>query len=296
MSKLTAQLLQPLARLAVQLSPTFPRLWAYVVQARQHYARANPPIEIETVYEGDIRVRALLSDHIESQLFWQGFQEADEGVLRLIKRHLPEDGTFLDIGANIGSFTLVGARVAKRGRVHSFEPSDHHFRRLSHNVALNGFGNVTLNKLGLSDQPGSATLFLPSVSGQMNNSGAASLYAASAPGAQVTEEVALVTLDDYVRDHGISRIDLIKIDIEGAEFIALRGARATLEKFRPIVLMEMDKDSMQRACCKAEDILEFWRALGYTVGRIANSGEIIPITGVADLLHHQNLMCSPGRK
>ncbi|MDD2720516.1 MAG: FkbM family methyltransferase [Gallionella sp.] len=294
MSKLTVQILQPLARLAVSLSPTFPRLWAYVVKARQHYARANPPLEIETVYEGDIRVRALLSDHIEAQLFWQGFQEADEGVLKRIKRHLPEDGTFIDIGANIGSFTLVAAHIAPHGQVHSFEPSDHHFCRLSHNVALNSFNNVTLNKLGLNDQPGSATLFLPSVCGEMNNSGAASLYAAaSAPGAQVTEEVALVTLDDYVQEKNIQQIDLIKIDIEGAEFNALKGAAATLARFRPIVLMEMDKDSMQRAACKPEDILDFWRGLGYTVGRIANSGEITPINSTADLLYHQNLMCSP---
>lgn len=294
MSTLTVQTLQPLVRLAVKLSPALPRLWGYVVKIRKHYAHSQPPLEIETVFEGDIKVRTLLSDHIEAQLFWQGFQEADEGVLRLIKRHLPPDGIFIDIGANIGSFTLVAARIAPRGKVHAFEPSDHHFRRLSNNVALNHFGNVALNKLGLSDKTESATLFLPSLSGEMNNSGAASLYSANnAPGMQVTEQVQLIALDDYVQKNGINRIDLIKIDIEGAEFDALKGSIETLKRFRPIVLMELDMDNMQRAACSPNEILDFWRALNYRVGRIRNSGETTPINDASDLAPHQNLMCQP---
>ena len=294
MSILTAQALQPLVRLAVKLSTIWPRLWRYVVLVRKHYARATPPLEIDTVFEGDIKVRTLLSDHIEAQLFWQGFQEADEGVLRLIKRYLPADGVFIDIGANIGSFTLVAARVASRGKVHAFEPSEHHFRRLSNNVTMNHFGNVTLNKQGLNDKTGSATLFLPSLSGEMNNSGAASLYSATdTPGLQVTEEVELIALDDYAQSNSLERIDLIKIDIEGAEFNALKGSIQTLKRFRPIVLMELDLDNMQRADCSPDEILDFWKALNYRVSKIKNDGETVKISSAADLTQHQNLLCQP---
>lgn len=294
MSVLAVRALQPLVRIAVRYSTMWPQLWGYVVRVRKHYARSSPPLEIDTTIEGDIKIRTSLSDHIEAQLYWQGFQEADEGVLRLIKRYLPPDGIFIDIGANIGSFTLVAARIATRGEVHAFEPSDHHFSRLSRNVALNHFENVALNKKGLDDKTGYATLFLPKLNGEMNNSGAASLYtSADASSTQVTEEVELILLDDYVRTNGIDRIDLIKIDIEGAEFNALKGSIETLQRFRPIVLMELDRDNLERAGCEPDAILGFWHDLNYRVSRIMNNGEIVPIIGETDLAHHQNLMCQP---
>ena len=291
MSEMTARMLQPLVRRVAQNEWLQSRFWSCVVKARQHYARCRPALEIETTIEGDIRVRALLSDHIEAQLYWQGYQEADLGVLRLIRRHLPRDGVFVDIGANIGSFTLVAARLAGRGRVHAFEPSAHHFSRLSRNVGLNRFDNVVLNRAGLSDCEGEADLFLPCSSGVMNNSGAASLF--SPQGNLNVERVDLLRFDDYVLKSGIDRIDLVKIDIEGAEHAALKGASEALARFRPIVLMELDLDNLRRAGCEPSRILEFWARLGYRVGRIEASGETVPVGSEADLRPHQNLMCRP---
>jgi FkbM family methyltransferase len=290
---LAVRLLQPLARMVAGCEALQPRLWKYVARIRGHFARVMPPLELETTIEKSIHIRTSLSDHIEAQLFWQGYQEADEGVLRLIKKLLPKDGVFIDIGANIGSFSLVAAHVAPKGEVHSFEPSGHHFSRLSHNVALNGFGNVVLNQKGLHDQPGTATLFLPKSVGEINNSGAASLYhdAAQSSGNQVTEEVSLIRLDDYVRDKAIDRIDMIKIDIEGAEFSALKGAVETLARFRPVVLMELDLDNLRRAGCEPAAIMDFWDDLDYQVGRIDTKGQASPIRSVADLSTHQNLLC-----
>lgn len=288
------RLLQPFARFVARHDMLHPYLWKYLVRLREHFATRRPAVELETTFQGNIRVRTLLSDHIEAQLFWQGFQEADQGVLQRIRAHLPRDGVFIDVGANIGSFTLVGARVAEVGHVHAFEPSGHHHARLSHNVALNGFTNVTLNQQGLHDQPGSATLFLPRAEGEVNNSGAASLYRdAARDGKQVVEEVALIRLDDYVADKGVSRVDVIKIDIEGAEYSALKGAMNTLRRFRPLVLMELDRDNLLRAGCTADDILGFWQALGFQVARIDNHGDATPIHSEADLGPHQNLLCQP---
>lgn len=294
MSALSARLLQPLVRGLANCDLMHYRLWKFVVMARMHYARIDPPLEFETAIEGDIRINTSLSDHIEAQLFWQGFQEADQGVLRLIKKHLSPDGVFIDIGANIGSFTLVAAKIARRGKIHAFEPSAHHFSRLSENIALNGFDNVTLNMKGLNDRARTATLFLPRTQGRMNNSGAASLYSTDMDNdLQVTEEIELILLDDYVSSHCIDRVDLVKIDIEGAEFNALKGAINTLEKFRPIVLMELDLYSLEKAGCSPAEILDFWKGMNYLAGRIEVSGETIPIRGEKDLTPHQNLMCCP---
>jgi FkbM family methyltransferase len=271
------------------------RAWTLALKARHRFSRARPPIELETSFDENVRIITLLSDHIESQIFWQGFQEADEGAVKLLKQNLPVDGVFVDVGANIGTFTLVAAHRAYQGRVHSFEPSAYHFGRLARNVALNRFGNVVLNQKGLYDQPGEATLFLPCKVGEMNNSGAASLYNTnSSQGAdQVSEAVSLIRIDDYVEDQGLGRLDIIKIDIEGAEIKALKGAEKTITRFRPLVLMELDRDNLARAGYEPDEVLDLWRSMGYKVAIILTTGETLPIASSKELGHHQNLECRP---
>lgn len=294
MLKLWIRLLQAIARSALKAGVLKHRAWNLILRLRGHFARISPPVELETTFDDNIRIITSLSDHIESQVFWQGFQEADEGVIILLKRHLPADGVFIDIGANIGTFTLVAARAAFRGQVHAFEPSGHHFERLTRNVQLNGFGNVTLNRKGLYDQPGTATLFLPSRAGEMNNSGAASLYIFPAEEeVQVSEAVALVRLDDYASDQNIERVDIIKIDIEGAEMKALQGARETIARRRPLVFMELDRDNLERAGCPPDEVLDFWKSLNYEVSIIRVTGDTVPVEGAEELGRHQNMKCRP---
>ena len=268
--------------------------WRLILKLRNEFAQAVPPVELETTFDENVRIVTSLSDHIESQVFWQGFQEADEGVILLLKRFLPPDGVFIDVGANIGTFTLVAARRAVKGQVHAFEPSAHHFARLAHNVALNDFKNVTLNRKGLYDQPGEAVLFLPSQTGEMNNSGAASLYTSGLEETrQVSEAVSLIRLDDYVREKSIGRVDIIKIDIEGAELKALEGARETIARFRPLVFMELDLDNLGRAERSPEEVLQYWKSLNYEVSIILVTGETVPVTSPKEFGLHQNLQCRP---
>ncbi|HEX8873846.1 MAG TPA: FkbM family methyltransferase [Nitrosospira sp.] len=266
--------------------------WRLVLRARNSFARISPPLELETTFDDNIRIVTSLSDHIESQVFWQGFQEADEGVIILLKRYLPVNGIFIDVGANIGTFTLVAAHRARQGQVHAFEPSAHHFARLARNVELNHFSNVVLNQKGLYDQPGEAVLFLPSRAGEMNNSGAASLYPAS-EARQVSESISLVRLDDYIRDKNLQRVDIIKIDIEGAEIRALNGARESLVRLRPLVLMELDLDNLSRANCSPKEVFDFWKSLDYKISIIRVTGETVPVNNPEEFGPHQNLECRP---
>lgn len=294
MLKLSARLLQFMVRNGLRTSLLRRWTWSLILRLRTGFARITPPLELETTFDDNIRIITSLSDHIESQIFWQGFQEADEGVVILLKRHLTCEGVFIDVGANIGTFTLVAARKASRGYVHAFEPSGHHFARLTRNVELNHFNNVTLNQKGLYDQPGEATLFLPSQTGEMNNSGAASLYTSEfAAATQISEAVVLVRLDDYVRERNIERVDIIKIDIEGAEIKALEGARETLSRLRPLVFMELDRDNLARAGCPPGKILDFWESMNYEISIIRVTGDTVPVKGAEELGPHQNLECRP---
>ncbi|SEP36351.1 methyltransferase, FkbM family [Nitrosovibrio sp. Nv6] len=294
MLKVWARLLQTIVRNALGSDVLKHWAWRLILRLRRSFSRIDPPLELETTFDDNIRIVTLLSDHIESQIFWQGFQEADEGVVVLLKRHLPMNGVFIDVGANIGSFTLVAARRAYRGQVHAFEPSAHHFARLARNIELNGFENIVLNRRGLYDQPGEAVLFLPSHAGQMNNSGAASLYTAHGEETrQVSEAVTLIRLDDYVQDQTLKRVDVIKIDIEGAEIKALEGARETITRFRPLVFMELDLDNLARANCSSDDVLDLWKSLDYQVSIIRVTGDTIPVKSSKEFGLHQNLECRP---
>ena len=294
MLRICARLLQTMVRSALKVAVLKAWAWRLILKLRYNFARITPPLELETTFDDNIRIITSLSDHIESQVFWQGFQEADEGVIVLLKRQLPVDGVFIDIGANIGTFTLVAARRALLGHVHAFEPSAHHFARLARNVELNHFENVVLNQKGLYDQPGEAILFLPSQAGEMNNSGAASLYTCgTGETEQVSEAVSLVRLDDYIRDRSIERVDIIKIDIEGAEIKALEGARETIMRFRPLVFMELDLDNLARADRSADEVLELWKSLDYEVFIIRVTGKTIPVNNAKELGPHQNLECRP---
>jgi len=153
---------------------------------------------------------ALLHEALQAQGLWQ------------------RDGLCLDIGANIGNHALFFAPLCKT--VWAFEPNPRTFTLLQLNATL--AGNVRCFNLGLSDKAGQATLSVPA-----DNIGMATLQpgAPGAPGAAVVCE--LQRLDD-LPELAAQRVVLVKIDVEGHEAAALRGAVATLRRDRPVVVFE----------------------------------------------------------
>lgn len=140
---------------------------------------------------------------------------------------------FVDIGANHGYFSvLAAALVGEGGRVVAFEPNPRIFRQLRTHVGLNDFDDrVTLLPSALADAPGEARLF---VSQDVGNSGLSSLTPASehlesgSLSEAHTVSVPVDTFDHWFASSGLSRVDLLKIDVEGAEALVLRGMSASL--------------------------------------------------------------------
>ena len=87
MLKLWVRLLQATVRSALKTGVLKQRTWNLILRLRGYFSRVTPPVELETTFDDNIRIITSLSDHIESQVFWQGFQEADEGVIVLLKRY-----------------------------------------------------------------------------------------------------------------------------------------------------------------------------------------------------------------
>ena len=144
----------------------------------------------------------------------------EEAVTEFVKRTVKKGDTVLDIGANIGYYTLIFARlVGEGGKVIAFEPSPENFAILKKNVEANGFKNVTLVQKAVSDRTGKIKLYLSDDAGEHTISGHGS--------GREAIEIDSVRIDDYFRDSKES-INFIKLDIEGAEFQALKGMQKLL--------------------------------------------------------------------
>jgi FkbM family methyltransferase len=205
------------------------------------------------------------NDHVGGHIFREGFYEWDS--LATIERLLEPGMVFVDVGAHIGQYTLVASPiVGASGQVHSFEPDPETFSLLARNVATNQLRNVHLNLTALFSGKGRKSLFLSSVI----DIGSNSLVAPATPSGQSCD-VDCVALDTYLRSKGLSRVDVMKIDVEGAEYDVLRGAVDLLTGDRgPVILIEFEEER-QRAfgysCAKLADLL---RSYGYCLFRVGD--------------------------
>ena len=176
------------------------------------------------------RITAFCNDHVGDKIALHGLYEPEnlELLLDLIGRI--KEPVVLDIGANIGNHTLAFATRA--ASVHAFEPIPAIYQLLHDNVAANGLAHVHTHPMALSDTAGTATIHMV----KQGNFGASS-FDQRADGVEPVE-VNKQTGDEFVRQHGLGRIDFIKIDVEAHEVYVLRGLMETLRRDLPWLTME----------------------------------------------------------
>jgi FkbM family methyltransferase len=175
----------------------------------------------------------------------------------MVRRIVPEGGTVLDVGANIGFYTLSLCRQVRNVRVHSFEPIPKTFALLQEHVKINQAANATIHNFGFSDREEIKTFYYyPEGSG---NASSANL----SEGASVrTITCQVKRLDDFVQNSGL-HVDFIKCDVEGAEIFVFRGAMATLKRDRPAVFTEMLRKWAAKFSYHPNDIIALMKDLGY---------------------------------
>jgi FkbM family methyltransferase len=180
---------------------------------------------------------------------------------------LERDAVFYDIGANVGFFTVIAARlVGPGGSVYAFEPVPENAAYIQLNVDLNRFRNVTVVRKAVSSSPGQGQLWLAEYAG-----GGALTTAAVPPDATQLIDVDLVSIDDLVFQQKWRPPAVVKIDVEGAEIEVLQGMLRTLREIRPVVLYEIDDEwlaGFQRKYQACESLLT---ELGYRVTRLIDS-------------------------
>jgi FkbM family methyltransferase len=178
---------------------------------------------------------------------------------------------FADIGANIGLHTLEAARaVGPSGKVFSFEPAPETLVALRANLALNGVRHAEVFPVAVMDRPGPVRLHLNRGNGSLN-----SIF----PDEETSEsiEVPGLPLDEALA--GRDRVDVVKIDAEGAEFLILHGMTNVLARNPNIVLLlEFASEHLSRAGVNGLEYLAYLRSLGFRIRRIDEvTGDVLPV-------------------
>lgn len=198
---------------------------------------------------------------IDSTIYYEGAWEPD--TVAALRRLIEPGQTVLDIGANMGCHTLLMAQlVGETGQVIAFEPMSAAYDKLMRNVQLNHFSNIVVEKAGLSNSDGETEI-------AFTTSWRLDLKPCDAH----PEQVVFMTLDGYVAAHPhlFSRLDYIKLDVDGFEEAVLRGAQETLLHFLPIILFEIGSDSM--------GAMRYLQAQGYSF--LAESGAEISLDDIS---------------
>jgi FkbM family methyltransferase len=219
-------------------------------RGRRWYVVNRDEIPVEIAAEG-YRVYARASDtHIGARVI-AGLPH-DANVEAALRARLTPGATFLDVGANIGVFTTLAARlVGETGQVIAVEPIARNLELIERACRSNGFEQVRLIRAAASDRNGDIELRTHGSTSNSATPAAAGERLRAEDGATV--RVAAVVLDEALGD--LQRLDLVKIDVEGMEPRALRGAEATIERFRPVLISEFHPWAIERAC--GESPLEF---------------------------------------
>ncbi len=203
---------------------------------------------------------------------------------------LPPGGVAFDIGANLGEWTLPLARAAgPGGRVLAFEPNPTVADALARSLRIGGLRQVTLHRAALSDSEGTAPFIVAA-----GNSGESRIGAA-ADGSEIQVRTRL--LDAVAAEAGLARIDLVKIDVEGHERKVLEGGRATIERFRPALVVEIGHETGEDRAALAD----LYESLGYAAEAVLLDEGALPASladyraarGACAAVEPRNLMLLP---
>ncbi len=211
--------------------------------------------------------------------------EYEPANLKILLSFFPKDGVFIDIGANIGFFSIpVAHRRRTACRVYAFEPIAANYEALIKNIELNGLeeeifpinlaasnlnGRVSMQITTGNRRRTSNAIVLTSWKGFFNHY----LYC----------EVEAVRFDDWMKSRNISRIDVVKIDVEGHEYHTLEGMLDTLQKYRPVIYAECNSFFLKKQNLTIHQILGLLSPFDYDYYQIRD-GKLEKITKFSDYM------------
>jgi FkbM family methyltransferase len=200
-------------------------------------------------------------------------REDYEMELAHLERFVSPGNIVVDAGAGCGIYTVAAAKLVgdAGGRVIAFEPSARFTSVLKRNIELNSLNNVRLYCEALSDREGQARLY-------HHCRCVANSIAPGDSNSNRFDEVATTTLDSMLKREGIDRIDFLKMDIEGAEELALRGGKLLLAKSPPVIVFEMNPSAAHRFGLEGDGAWRHLQGLQYRFFAFDEVAELTPLT------------------
>jgi FkbM family methyltransferase len=228
-------------------------LWQYFNDRKR-----EGPIVIPWHYGTHLRL--FLGNDMSRQIYVAGCVDPSEFAFL---DHVLEPGmTFLDAGANDGIYTVFAAkRVGGQGTVWAFEPSARELSRLRHNLELNHLA-ARIFPLALADCSGQAELSVGAYEHAGHNTLGAFAYQTEMESKDLVE---VRRLDEVLNEDPLARLDIMKIDVEGAELRLLRGALETLRKYRPVLLFEVSEGSLKHQGGSPRELLALLHTENYLI-------------------------------
>jgi FkbM family methyltransferase len=176
-----------------------------------------------------------------AHLFKAVVKQHHRDLLPVLHKLIPRDAVVFDVGGHAGQFAKLFSRIAKDGRVFTFEPGRYALSILRKAIYINRLDNVRIVPLGLSDKAETITLNVPIKTSGAFGFGLSHFGGADGDRPCHREHVETTTLDLFCAEHGIERLNFIKADIEGWEFRMLAGGIRTLSRFRPAIMLEVSE-------------------------------------------------------
>jgi FkbM family methyltransferase len=229
-------------------------------------------VTARTFWGGKLKV--MLPEIVSTHLYRFGY--FDREVCFYLVDSLSEGGTYIDIGAHFGSFSLLGSTlVGKSGKVIAVDPTPSTFKLLSSNLGSYApWSNYKLHNIALYDKPGKTPFFDFGLSKSAYNSILGSRDSSMKNTDNFKIEVETDTLDNLVAKEKLQRIDFIKIDAESAELAILKGGQETLKKFSPRITVEIGDTGLSNAP-KSIEVISFLQQLGYDPFEVRD-GKLVP--------------------
>ncbi len=204
----------------------------------------------------DLNFEFDISDYVD----WYAYFQLNDPGLNFYFSKLKDSDTIIDIGANIGFTTLCAARICHNGTVISFEPSSHNLKKCLRNIELNNPNNVRVFPLGV----GSESKFLYLHVRHKTNLGMNQVAMES----DGNEKIEIITLDEWIPANSISKVDVIKIDVEGFEMEVLKGAESVIRKFRPKLFIEVNNQFLKSFGSSALQLISWLKTMDYRIMNI----------------------------
>jgi FkbM family methyltransferase len=226
-------------------------------------------LNLITTYNKTLKLHVEPEEWIQQHVFLFGTFETN--TIKCIQKHISKGGVFFDIGANIGCHSLIAAeKVGDKGQIHAFEAISKTYKKLQANIELNGFKNIHTNQVAVYNESTTLDFYIAND----DNLGMSSIYQRKDISTN-REQVEAITLDSYIKENNIEKIDFIKIDIEGAELSAIQGMKVTLKHFKPSLLIEISKEIIHETKQDSIEIISLLHQIGYTMYALSETGDLI---------------------